>query len=434
MRSVRREMQQRPPVRTSRRLAGVAATAVALSLAAACVGTGSDQDDTDDDPAAIEMPPEDISTELSIWSYQDANAIPAWWTDAIDRFNETYPNVTVNTTNIPYANMPERLLGSGLSDSIPDGVLFNPADAAKLFEADIVMDLASFWEEFDDADQFPDSAVWRHGDAVISVQGHLNTTALWYNEDILAEAGIEVPETIEEFGAALAAVDAAGYGGFLTGAQPNGSGEFDFFPWLMAYGQNYGDWDRDTLITVFELFGEWIDAGYIPQDITGNNEGDNHNVFASGQWAFVQNGNWNLTAAESDFDFEWGVAELPAGPEGSHSVGGGEGFSIGADTEHPYLVWALFEEMVLTSEAELAALEEDGRLPVRADASQDPRMAEDPNLAVYADVVANLGSRPSTPLVGDYLIAMGTVWNSFVGGAIDAETAADQVIEQMSEL
>lgn len=434
MRNVRHEMQHNSSVRARRRLAGAAATVVALSLTAACVGTGSEPSDEGDESGSIELPPEDVTTELSIWSYQDANAIPEWWTDAIDRFNETYPNVTVNTTNIPYANMPERLLGSGLSESIPDGVLYNPADAAKLFEADIVMDLAPFWEQFDNADQFPDSAIWQHGDAIISVQGHLNTTALWYNEDILDEVGIDVPETIEEFGEALAAVDAAGYGGLLLGAQPNGSGEFDFFPWLMAYGQNYADWDRGTLVEVFELFGEWIDAGYIPPDITGNNEGDNHNLFASGQWAFVQNGNWNLTVAESDFDFEWGVAEMPAGPEGSHSVGGGEGFSIGADTEYPSLVWALFEEMVLTSDAELAALEEDGRLPVRADASDDPRMAEDPNLAVYADVVANLGSRPSTPLVGDYLIAMGTVWNSFVGGSIDAETAADQVIEQMSDL
>ena len=415
-----------------KRSAGSVAAVAALALTSACVGTGATEGGTS--ASSVEPPPEDITANLSIWSYQDANAIPAWWTDAIDRFNETYPNVTVETTNIPYANMPERLLGSGLSDSIPDGVLYNPADAAKLFEADIIMDLAPFWEDFSDADQFPESAVWHHGDAVISVQGHLNTTALWYNQDILDEVGIEVPKTVAEFSDALAAVDAAGYGGFLTGAQPNGSGEFDFFPWLMAYGQNYADWDRDTLIEVFDLFRDWLDAGYIPQDITGNNEGDNHNQFASGQWAFVQNGNWNLKAAESDFDFEWGVAELPEGPDGSHSVGGGEGFSIGADTEHPYLVWALFEEMVLTSDAELAALEEDGRLPVRADASADPRMADDPNLAVYADVVANLGSRPSTPLVGDYLIAMGTVWNSFVGGAIDAETAADRIIEQMGEL
>lgn len=181
-----------------------------------------------------------MTTELSIWSYQDANAIPAWWTDAIDRFNETYPNVTVNTTNIPYANMPERLLGSGLSESIPDGVLYNPADAARLFEADIVMDLTPFWEEFADADQFADSAVWRHGEAIISVQGHLNTTALWYNQEMLDEVGVEVPETVEEFGDALEAVDAAGYGGFLPGAQPNGGGEFDFFPWLMAYGHPSG--------------------------------------------------------------------------------------------------------------------------------------------------------------------------------------------------
>lgn len=434
MKDVRSGSQARRPM-TRGRLSGLAAAAAILSLTAACVGTGGAERDGDDDTgASVEPPPEDVAATLSMWSYQEANSIPAWWTDAIDRFNETYPNVTVNTTNIPYSNMPEKLLGSGLSDSIPDGVLYNPADAARLFEADIIQDLTPFWDDFADADQFPDSVVWEHGDAIISVQGILNTTALWYNQDILDEVGIGVPETVEEFGEALEAVDAAGYGGFLMGAKPDGAGEFDFFPWLLAYGQNYADWDRDTLIEVFELFGEWLDAGYIPRDITGQNENDNHNQFASGQWAFVQNGNWNLTAAESDFDFDWGVAELPAGPDGSHSVGGGEGFSIGADTEHPDLVWALFEEMVLTRDAQIAALEEDGRLPVRADTAEAPQITDDPNLAVYGDVVANLGSRPSTPLIGDYLIAMGSVWNSFVGATIDAETAADEVIEQMSDL
>jgi multiple sugar transport system substrate-binding protein len=242
-----------------------------------------------------------------------------------------------------------------------------------------------------------------------------------------------VPTTIDELDAALAAVDAAGYEGMLVSGAAAG-GEFDIFPWTLAYGQNYGAWDRDTLIEVFETFGGWLDAGYIPRDITGWAQNDNYPRFAAGNTAFAQLGNWSLGSARDEIGFDFGVAELPAGPDGSHSIGGGEGFSLTTTAENPEWVLGVFESMFLDQAAEIEMLNVNGCIPARADAASDPAIASDPKLAAYAEVVANLGARPATPLISDYLVEFGTVWNAFVGGQIDAGEAADQLIAKTSEI
>ncbi len=426
---------ERPPVQSRRwRLATavgvVAATAVVLT---GCAGVGSGAASVSTSSTAL--PAKNVKTTIQLWNYL-STPMPAWWTDGITAFNKEYPNVKVNTTAIPYANMTAKLLGSGISKSIPDGVLYNPADSAKLYEAGVIQDISPEWNAYADKAQFPSSVVWKSGNKVLSVQGYLNTTAIWYNKTVLDKAGITaIPTTIDEFSADLAAVHKAGYGGFLLSAQPNGSGEFDFLPWLYAYGQNYGHWDKAKVQQVFDMFGKWIAAGYIPKDVTGNNEDDNGNLFANGQYAFVQNGNWNLTKARSaNYPFTWGVADFPAGPAGAHGIGGGEGFSVGKGTKYPALVFKLFQKMQLDKSAQLEVLKVSGSLPTRADAASDPTIKSNPDLATYAKVVQELGARPNSPLIGDYLTKLGTIWNGFAGGTTTSSQAADQVIAQLSKL
>lgn len=380
------------------------------------------------------LPPSDTSATLRIWHYH-GDPPPPWWPIGVARFQEEFPNVAVESTPVPYANMTAKLLGSGISGDMPDGFHYNPADAEKLYAAGVLKPMTPYWSAYEDKDQFPSSVVWKSGEEVLSVQGYINTTAIWYNKTILDEAGVEVPTTMEEFSDALAAVDEAGYDGFLLSAQPHGSGEFDFLPWLYAYGQNYGAWDREVVKDVLDMFGGWIDAGYIPRDITNNNENDNGNIFAIGNYAFAQNGNWNLNKArDADYPFEWGIANFPAGPAGAHGIGGGEGFSIGGKTEHAALVFRLFEVMLLTKDSQLGILKDTGSLPVRADAATDPFILDDPALSTYATVVAQLGARPPTPKVSDLLNELGRIWNAFVGGSIDSSQAADLFVENLSDL
>jgi len=104
-----------------RTFVGGAVGAVAISLTA-CVGQGSTPTATTTDAAsAAALPSADVTTTIKLWTYQTLPNAKSW-DSAITRFNARFPNVKVDTTNIPYAEMTSKLVGSGISKGIPDGV------------------------------------------------------------------------------------------------------------------------------------------------------------------------------------------------------------------------------------------------------------------------------------------------------------------------
>lgn len=412
---------------------GLLGAALGVSLTA-CVGGKGSGNSSGGAPAAVPqaLPPADTNATVSVWSYVEAKTAP-WVARAQKALKAEFPNVTIKYTYVPYANMAAKLLGTAVSGGGPDGIFYNPSDAAKISQSGVLADMTTFFDAYAGKSQFPDSIVWRYQDKVISLQGYVNTTALFYNKTILDSLGLQPPKTIDELDEQLGKVNAAGKGGLTMCAQPTAESEFQIFCWMLGEGLNYGKWDKAILDTLFGRFDKWIKAGYIPRDISSWTQGDAFNKFSGGQYAFSQNGNWNLTTAKQ-LKFEWGVVPIPAASAGSHSIGGGEGFSIGAKTANGALTWRFFELALLTTEAEKAILKDSGSIPVRTDAAQDPAIQQDPNLATFGQVVADMGARPSTPLISDYLVATGKIWNSLAGGQISPSQASDRLIAQTSKV
>jgi multiple sugar transport system substrate-binding protein len=406
--------------------AAVLVTALAASLTA-CSASGP----TGSTGFSTEEPAQDIEATLDVWGYVSEDT--PWIQESIAKFEEKYPNATLVYTYYPYDQIAAKLLGTAVAGGGPDGLIYNPSDAAKLAEAGVIGDIAPFWDNFADADQFPESVVWKNGDAVVSVQGYVNTTALFYNKDILDQLGIDPPTTVEELGDDLKLATEAGYGGMTMCANPTAESEFQIFPWLVSDGQNYGGFTVDGVSNVFGELVSWIDAGYIPRDIVGWTQGDAMDKFGGGSYAFVQAGNWTLSG-DKEFPFNWGVVPLPAGSAGSFSVGGGEGLSIGANSKNAALTWEYFKGSLLDRDFELSLLQSQGNIPVRSDAADSPEISADPNLKVFAEVVSTMKNRPSTAKMSDYLLAMGKVWNSVASGLITPDEAGQQVVDTMNDV
>lgn len=406
-----------------------------LALGAAlsgCVGGRGSGGSGSTAPSAVAqtLPPKDTQATVTIWSYVEAKTSP-WVGRAINALKAEFPNVKLTYTFVPYANMAAKLLGTAVSGGGPDGIFYNPSDAAKISQAGVLADMTSLFDAFPDKAQIPKSVVWRDQDKVISVQGYVNTTALYYNKTILDSLGLKPPTTVDELGDQLGKVKAAGKSGLTMCATPTAESEFQIFCWMLGDGLNYDSWDKPKLDALFGRFDQWIKSGYIPRDVTSWTQGDAWNKFGGGQYAFTQNGNWLLGDAKK-IKFDWGVVPIPAGSAGSHSIGGGEGFSLGAKTTNAALTWRFFELALLTADAEKKRLQEAGSIPVRADAAQDPIIKEDPNLATFAQVVADLGTRPSTPKISDYLVETGKIWNALAGGQISPSEASDRLIANTS--
>jgi len=413
---------------TTRKLA--VALAAGLSLVTAL--TGCSTSSTSNPSTAGAAPAKDTTATLNIWGYVDQKITP-WIGRETTAFKNEYPNVTVNYTYVPYDQMAAKVLGTAVAGGGPDGIFYNPSDAAQLSQSGVLADMTPYLSAFPDASQIPSSVVWKDQEKIVSIQGYVNTTALFYNKTILDKLGLTPPQTVAQLDSDLKAVAAAGYGGMTMCAAPTAESEFQIFPWMLGEGQNYGSFTTSGVSAVFSQFSSWIHAGYIPKDVVNWTQGDAWDKFSAGQYAFTQNGNWLLGRA-AKLPFEWGVVPIPAGSAGSHSVGGGEGFSIGAKSSNPALTWQFLQEALLSKTGELSILKDAGSLPVRADAATAPELKSDPALAVFADIVKNMIARPGTPKISGDLVAMGKIWNSVAAGIDSPDVGAQQVVEQLNNV
>ncbi|MEV0288924.1 extracellular solute-binding protein [Kribbella sp. NPDC050820] len=435
-----------PPGEYQRRFLGAATYsrrsfigATALLGLTACVGGNSSSAPGSaigaSSGGATALPPKDIAATLNIWGYSQAET-SSWIPRTIAAMKNEYPNVKIEYTYVPSANIVQKVLGASAAGQSPDAIgPYNPSDGAKLAQAGLIASLNPYWDAFPDKDQFLDSVVWKYNEQVISVQGYVNTSALYYNKTILAKAGLSAPPaTVDELTAQLAKIKTAGYQGLAIGAGKAWSSEWFFFSWCLSAGLNYGSWDKDKLTALLQRFRDWITAGYIPQDaVTWIGDTEPWNKFTAGDYAFSHAGNWRLSTAKA-LSFDWGVAPIPAGAGGSHSIVGGEGFSIGSKANNPALVWRFFEQGLLTKSTEQTIFRALGSLPARKDGLQGVPEANNPNVKAFAEVVANMGARPSSPLISDYLVVVGDVFNAVCSGQTSPSAGAEQIIAQCSKL
>lgn len=406
---------------------------LALSVTAGAANAGTLTPVTKD-ALSTQLPSKSTKAKINIWGYIDPKAAnSAWINDGVQTLKKKFPNVTVNYTYVPYDQIAAKFLGTAVAGGAPDGIIYNPADSANLSRAGLLANMSPFWNKYKDKSQFPSSMVWKNDSKVISLQGYVNTTALFYNKDILDAAGVTPPKTVADLESAFKAVAKIGYQGLAMTAVPTAESEFQIFPWLLGAGQNYGTYEASVVSGVFSKFNDWIAAGYVPRDIAGWSQGDAFQNFSGGKFAFTQNGNWQLGLA-AKLPFQWGVVPIPAGPAGSFSVGGGEGFSIGAKTKNAALTWQFFEGALLTKSSQINNLKKTGSMPARTDAANDNFIASNPALKVFAGVVANLKSRPNSPAVADYLVSMGKIWNAMAGGVTKPSDAASQVVLELNNL
>ena len=140
-----------------------------------------------------------------------------------------------------------------------------------------------------------------------------NTLALYYNKAVLAQAGVD-PASITDWAsldAALAKVAGAGKKGVTFSAIGTEEGSFQFLPWFWGAGAQLTDLSSAQAVAAVELWKSWLDRGYAPNSVVGNTQTTSWQEFATGEYAFAENGTWQLGNA-AKLGFEYGVIPIPS--------------------------------------------------------------------------------------------------------------------------
>ncbi|WP_299057431.1 extracellular solute-binding protein [uncultured Nocardioides sp.] len=406
-----------------RRLSMTGALAVTASLVLASCGGGSDSEESSSGPQT-----------LTIWHYYTADGQIAALERQNELFAEANPDVEFEVVQIPFEQLPTRLLSTATTQDGPDIVLDNVVvDFPALAGSGVLTDLTPYWEDYADAEEVSDSSVWRLDDEVYNVMSYTNLLGLYYNADILDELGIEPPQTVDEFQAALEQVaDDGQYTPLTMAGAPTVEGAWMYFPLLLGEGVDYCNLDQDSLEGALGRLQGWSEDGILPREAANWDQTDAWTQFASGDAAFGINGNWNLGAAP-DLPFELGSTQFPAGSEGSRVFPGGEGLGIGAFADDPDLAWQYIEDAWLSPEAGLINFEDSGQIPTRADVASQPEVADDELVAPFVEAASNTASWPLNEETAQMQTVIGQVGSSVISGETEAAEAAERGVTGVEE-
>lgn len=294
------------------------------------------------------------------------------WTTAIEerisQFEEE-SGITVNLTTFGEDQLSDQYnvkLNTGSSDF--DVMMYRPLQEGKLFAANGWLEpLNEFIDESGDWDwsdfqEGPVGAVTDEEGTVHGVPLVTEREILYYNKEILADAGIEVPTTLEELEAAAEALTDSGAGqfGFVARGQRSAA-VTQFSSFLYSYG---ADWDRlDTpeAIEAYDLYSSML-REYGPPGTTEMSWPQALPVMAQGNAAFYVDAdslfNNFMDESTSNVVDTIGFAMFPAGPDGSKPYNvpswalGISAFAENRDNAWAFLEWASSPETSLDMQAD----------------------------------------------------------------------------------
>ncbi|MEH0544925.1 extracellular solute-binding protein [Streptomyces sp. B21-105] len=241
-----------------------------------------------------------------------------------------------------------------------------------------------------------------------------NTLALYYNKAVLKAAGVDISSVKDwkSLTAALAKVKGAGKKGITFSAIGTEEGSFQFLPWYWGSGAQLTALDSEQAVSALSLWKNWLDKGYAPNSVINNTQTTSWQEFATGDYAFAENGTWQLAgAAKAGFDY--GVIPVPAATGGDAAAPtGGEFVTVPVQDDTGR--YATTQKLVscLSSSENLLATDTTLSYVAPTAEVQGKQVAADPALGPWVDAVHAAKGRTSDDLGTKYPKISEQLWKA----------------------
>lgn len=277
---------------------------------------------------------------------------------------------------------------------------------------------------------------------------YVDSGMLYYREDLLHTAGIEVPTTWDELTAAATHLQSGGKAkfGFLWQGKQAEVLVCDLVEFIGSAGGAILGSDGKTVkiadpaaVKAVTYMYDTINTLKItPQDVLSWDEEPSRTPFTAGQAAFLRNWSyvWPIAqdATESQVVGKVGVAPLPAFAGGRSSAClGGYQFGISSSSRNPAAA-AEFVTWLTSPATQLKFATQVGLAPSRASVFDDPALAAaNPFMAKLKDVFVGGTPRPVTPVYPQVSLALQSgVSKALTGGDVQGSLSSTKsAIEQI---
>ena len=262
--------------------------------------------------------------EIVLWTYYETEMQKASMDELAAGFNESQEEYHLTWEyHGPVTEFNKRLAIAITQNQLPDMVILDNPDMQTYIEMDKLEDITEEVEQFEALDQYFPSAM----KSVISKGRYYglpfccNNVALIYNQDILKEEGICVPQTWEELTAAAGERSVPGRYGFAMSAIAGEQGAFQFGAFMLSAGDRLEQAGGEGTLSAFQFIREMADNGWMSRDCVNWSQNDVARTFMDGECAMMENGPWVFPALDES-GINYGVAAFPSGGQHMGLLGG----------------------------------------------------------------------------------------------------------------
>lgn len=366
----------------------------------------------------------DGKTEITFWHYMSEDKEGKYVKEAVDEFNKSQDEIFVDAQYIPREELMKQYTIGVVSGELPDcGMVDNPDhnSYASMGVFEDITDLYNSWDEANFLDGSLNSC--KYEGRLYGIPWGNNCLGLFYNEEMLAAAGVEVPTTWSELEAACEKLTTDTVKGLAISAIGNEEGTFQYMPWLLSSGGSVTDLTSEGSKASLTYLSNLADKGYISKECVNWTQADAEKQFASGQAAMMINGPWQFSGLADDApDLKYGVTKVPKSDDGVYaSVLGGENVAI-CKNANVEASWTFLTYMTNKDNSQKIC-SSIGRFSPRSDVDVKVMFANDPKSAVFAELMPDAQSRGPSPKWPEISAAIYTAEQEVLTGQKDVDTA-----------
>jgi len=261
-----------------------------------------------------------------------------------------------------------------------------------------------------------------------------NTLALYYNKTVLTKAGVD-PAQIKDWTsltAALGKVKTAGKKGITFSGIGTEEGSFQFLPWFWGSGAQLTQLDSPQAVSALNLWTGWLKNGYAPNSVINNTQTTSWQEFATGNYAFAENGTWQLANAKKA-GFQYGIIPIPSSAGGTAPAPTGGEF-VTAPVQSKTDRYATTEKLIgcLTSADNAYTTDTTLSYIAATDAVQKKQETTTPELKVWVDAVQAAKGRTSDNLGTKYPKISEQLWTAFQAALSGSKSPQDALTAAQS--
>lgn len=396
---------------------GVSSSA-AMTLLEACGGSGGS---TSSGPIT-----------LTLWDYY--NTVGNGYLGVISAFMKANPNIKIQRTAIPFADLKQKIIQAAASRQLPDIVVIDNPDHSAFSSMGILADITSEISAWGQSDQyFPGpwkSTTWQGKN--YGIPNNSNCLALYYNKDMFKAAGVTPPTTWDELHSTARKLTKNGVYGFSMSLVKSEEGTFQFLPFLWEAGADLNTLNSASGVDALQFLVTLVKEGLLSSECLNWTQQDAITQFIAQKAAMCVNGPWNLAPTQQGAKFSWSVVPLPQGQQPA-SILGGENWAISVTSKHIQEAWS-FLKFSQTATQLRNYIVQDNRLPSRKDLAADPVFQQDPNIAVFVKSLQTAKPRAYGPNYPKISNAVQQAFQSAISGQMTASAALNQATQAIAPL